>query len=566
VARSDYTVAELVNMMAKGELQLPAMQRQYVWPATRVRDLLDSLYRGYPSGAILMWSTHEEVALRASAIAQAESQMQPKLLLDGQQRLTSLSAVLRGEPVHVKGRKKPIEILFNLEHPDELQVGTQVHEGVTDDVSLDEDQSELSEDEIQKRLDRLAFVVATSKLKARPNWVSASAIFASHSDAEILKAAGVENFDDERYTKYSERLGKVRGIRDYSYRVDVLEDTLSYEEVTEIFVRVNSLGAKLRSSDLALAQITAKWRDSLDVFLSYQDECTKAGFELDQAIHLKNLVAMATGQSRFKVVGGLKAEVLKDAWVEAKAGMDYAINFLKSNVGIESPALLSSPFLMIAIAAYGRHSNFQVESEEAELLRKWVLLTNAKGRYSRGSTETFLDQDLLTIRNDGGISGLLDRLRAQVGRLDIQPGELEGRNSRGALFKEMFLAFRDGGARDWTTQVAIGLDHVGSRDELQFHHIFPRAFLKDSEFTREIDDIANLCFIGGKTNRRISDQAPADYLEAIKAGGGMTALLAQCIPADPELWQAAAYRKFLTARRELIASRINGHIGLVETS
>ena len=76
-------------------------------------------------------------------------------------------------------------------------------------------------------------------------------------------------FDDPRYEKYSQRLARLRGIRKYVYRMDVLERRLSYDEVTEIFVRVNSLGAKLRSSDLALAQITAKWRGALKIFQAF---------------------------------------------------------------------------------------------------------------------------------------------------------------------------------------------------------------------------------------------------------------------------------------------------------
>src|SRR5262249_51811727 len=86
------------------------------------------------------------------------------------------------------------------------------------------------------------------------------------------------------------------------YRMDVLERKLSYDEVTEIFVRVNSLGAKLRSSDLALAQITAKWRNSLKTFEAFQDKCAGLGFELDLGLYLKNLVAFTTGQSRLLTV------------------------------------------------------------------------------------------------------------------------------------------------------------------------------------------------------------------------------------------------------------------------
>jgi hypothetical protein len=98
-----------------------------------------------------------------------------------------------------------------------------------------------------------------------------------------------------------------------------------------------------------------------------------------------------------------------------------------------------------------------------------------------------------------------------VGLLDIAPEELEGRSQRSALFKTMFLAFQQAGARDWQTQLAIALSHVGNAHQLQFHHIVPKALLKKSGYnTREIDDIANLAFIGGRANRRISDTSPAE--------------------------------------------------------
>src|ERR1700728_3236189 len=109
MAKQEASVAELVSMIQRGELRLPEMQRRYVWRSTRVRDLLDSLYRGYPSGAILLWETDEDVPLQEFAVDQASSPYtSSRLLLDGQQRLTSLSAVIRGEPVTVRGRQRPI--------------------------------------------------------------------------------------------------------------------------------------------------------------------------------------------------------------------------------------------------------------------------------------------------------------------------------------------------------------------------------------------------------------------------------------------------------------------------
>lgn len=394
-------------------------------------------------------------------------------------------------------------MLFNLEHPDHLEVVTEVNESDgDDDEELVEDEADSTEDELQQRLNRMTFIVATRELEQLPHWVKVTEVFKTDSDAPLLKRAGVGGFDDPRYEKYSQRLARLRGIRKYVYRMDVLERKLSYDEVTEIFVRVNSLGAKLRSSDLALAQITAKWRNSLAVFQKFQESAAKAGFDLDLGLYLRNLVAFATGQSRFLTVGGLSVETLQNGWKDSCCGIEFAMNFLKNNVGIDSPALLSSPFLLVALGYFGHKREYQFTPDESDRLRLWALGANAKGRYSRGSSETLLDQDLATVRQGGGTQELIDRLRLQVGRLDITPDELEGRNQRSALFKTMFLAFRAAGARDWRSDLAIALDHSGTQHRLQFHHIFPKAVLKSSYTAREADDIANLAFIGGEDESR----------------------------------------------------------------
>lgn len=561
MAKAEASVEELVGMIERGELRLPEMQRRYVWRSTRVRDLLDSLYRGYPSGAILLWETEEEVPLQEFAVGQHGNPCQStRLLLDGQQRLTSLSAVIRGEPVKVRGSHRPIELLFNLEHPEELSVVTEVDEDGTDEDDTDdlnEDEADSSEDELQRRFNRMTFVVATKKLAQLPQWVSVTEVFKTDEDAPFLERAGIEKVSDSRYKKYSQRLARLRGIRKYIYRMDVLERKLSYDEVTEIFVRVNSLGAKLRSSDLALAQITAKWRGALTTFQGFQEQCAKGGFDVDLGLHLKNLVAFATGQSRFLTIGNLPVGTLKDAWKACVPGMEFAINFLKSNVGIDSPALLSSPFLLVTLGFYGHRRNFKIPAKEEQRLRYWALVANAKGRYSRGSSETLLDQDLLTLRQNGGAEELIERLRSQVGRLDIAPEELEGRNQRSAVFKTMFLAFRAAGAKDWRSNLAIALDHKGTSHRLQFHHIFPKAILKSSYSPREADDIANMAFIGGKTNQQISTKPPSTYFPTVIAESGLEGFEAQCIPTATDLLATDQYKAFLHERRTLIARRLN---------
>lgn len=384
--KTDISVQDLVGLIEKGELRLPEMQRGYVWRATRVRDLLDSLYRGYPSGNILVWETDTAMPLREMAVGQRDSPFKGfKLLLDGQQRLTSLSAILRGEPVHVRGRRRPIDVLFNLEHPESLQEVLEVDddddndpEGIDDDEDVD-----LS---IEERVQRPTFVVSSRNLAALPNLVSVTEVFKSDSDAPFLVKAGVKGFDDPRYQKYTQRLQALRGVRRYMYAVQILERDMSYDEVTEVFVRVNSLGAKLRSSDLALAQITARWRGALGVFEEFTDDVEREDFPIQFGTLVRALVVVATGQSRFKTVSSLSEEDLKRAWEKTKRGLGFAIHFARNNAGLESPALLTSPYVLLLIAYLADQRQHDLTAIDEKKLRLWLRVANGRGRYSRGSS------------------------------------------------------------------------------------------------------------------------------------------------------------------------------------
>lgn len=117
--------------------------------------------------------------------------------------------------------------------------------------------------------------------------------------------------------------------------------------------------------------------------------------------------------------------------------------------------------------------------------------------------------------------------------------------------------FKSAGAKDWRSNLAIALDHKGAHHRLQFHHIFPKALLKASYTGREADDIANLSFIGGKTNRQISDKPPRDYFVPLIEKAGEAAFENQCIPIAVELLGLDSYKAFPASRRQLIATRLN---------
>ncbi len=122
------------------------------------------------------------------------------------------------------------------------------------------------------------------------------------------------------------------------------------------------------------------------------------------------------------------------------------------------------------------------------------------------------------------------------------------------------MTFRADGARDWHSNLAIALGHRGVQHRLQFHHIFPKAVLKSRFTSREADDIANLSFIGGKTNRQISDKTPSEYFPKLLEKS-QSAFVAQCIPTQPDLLGAERYKEFLVERRRLIAARLNSFLG-----
>jgi hypothetical protein len=243
----DTTVRELVDMVGRGELRLPEMQRRYVWRGTRVRDLIDSLYRATPPGPC--WCGRR-IKMPLPGTSTSNS---PRALFKltsyssmAGQRVTSPRAVLCDEPIKVRGRKRPIDILFNLEHPEGAPVElTEVDDDSESPLLAVEDSADDEEDDVddlQQRLRKRIFVVASKALAAIPTWIRVSDVFnPKKSDWTLLKPLGLQS-DQPLYEKYSQRLQKLRASQQYQYVMHVLDRKLSYEEVAEIFVRVNSTG------------------------------------------------------------------------------------------------------------------------------------------------------------------------------------------------------------------------------------------------------------------------------------------------------------------------------------
>ncbi len=479
------------------------------------------------------------------------------ILLDGQQRITSLSAILSGEAVSVRNRKKPIEILFNLEHPEGPPVEiTEVEENDVAEDSEELEDEESAELDIQEELRKRTFVVSSGALKNDPLWVSVSDIF-KKSDSQILKSIGIGSSDD-RWDKYSERLQKLRKIADYQYVMQVLDKKMSYEEVTEIFVRVNSLGIKLRGSDLALAQITSKWQGFMKKIETFAEEFgDDEEYIIESGLPVRLLVIFATHQSRFRTVGKISKERLEEAWKLAMDGLRFAANFIRSNAKIDDLFHISSPFLLIPIAVYAINNKQKLSSVEEKKLLRWFYLAHMRGHYSMGSSETILDSDLSILFKAKKLDDLTNQLQLHVKKFDVDSEDIANKGRRSPFFSMLYFVLKQNGVKDWWTGLSLSDKHLGRSHRIQRHHIFPKSLLRDKFDTKEINEIANLAFIGGGTNRSITNKEPTIYFEDIVQKRGFDALTSQLIPSDKKLWKIDNYREFLEFRRKQIAEEIN---------
>jgi hypothetical protein len=179
----------------------------------------------------------------------------------------------------------------------------------------------------------------------------------------------------------------------------------------------------------------------LRLFLDFQKEMDSSGLDIELSTIIRTLVAHATNQGKFDYVNSISQDRLEESWNKTKKSLSFAVDFTKSELGIASSQLLSSPLILTSLAYWIHNRDYRVGKEEQALMRRWGLLVNAKGRYGRGSSQDYLNQDLAVIRDGGGPTELLERLRQQVGRLEIEASDFIARNARSGLFKNMFLNY-----------------------------------------------------------------------------------------------------------------------------
>lgn len=517
ISAHDREIQLIVNDVKEKHLQLPELQRKYVWKSTQVRDFFDSLYHQYPTGQLLIWETDDQPHARnLSAAGIGSNHRRPQLLLDGQQRLTSLYAVMTGEPLLVRDRAKNIDLVFNV-HSQKFEVATAAHH-------------------------------------TQNGWVSVTRIF-TQGLLPVFNDLHLD-YNSPDAQQALANLTRLDGIKSYRYRVTVLEG-LTYDEVTDIFVRINSGGTRLSNADLSLAQISSRWRGVSGELDEFQREAKKLGWELDETILLRVLAAFASNQatlSQFFKAGRneeLDESKLRSAWEQAKPAMRHAIHFIKQNCLIDRLGMLPTNYILVPLSVFFDRNSHVTQQQERDLQR-WLYLALIWARYS-GSSETNLDQDIKALGDEEPIQRMIRNIEDKIGpgRL-VTERELEDELSNSPFMVMAYVLARRNGAADWFNGVRIGEDQ-----DLEYHHIFPKALLpqryRERSQSRTVNQVANLALLSQRANARISTTTPSAYLPQIEPDR----LKAQYMPMEESLWALDRFEDFVRERRMQLARAIN---------
>lgn len=573
-----YSLGGLINDIGLGRIGLPDIQRPFVWANAKVRDLFDSMYRGYPVGYFLFWQTGAD-GVDTKVIGNTNKQKAPSLLIvDGQQRLTSLYAVIRREAV--------LRENFEREH---IRIAFRPQNGsfAVPDATTERDPE---------------YILDISEVFNRPT---------HKTIGEYLKrlsaAREVSEVEEERV---ADAIGRLAGLTNFPFIALELSQQCTEEQVADIFVRINSEGKKLNQSDFILTLMSVFWddgRSELEQFCRAARQPAPAGqaspfnqiFQPDPDHLLRVDVGVAFRRARLEHVYSLlrgkdltSGEVslaqrdsqfgrLRDAQGRV-LNLIYWADFLNvvRAAGYRSAKTISSVnALVFAYQLYllGR-TEYAVEGFKLRnAVARWLFMSLLTGRFS-SSPESRMEQDLAELRELKTADQFLARL-ATVEAATLTddywtltlPLDLATSAGRSPALFGFYAAQTLLGARAlFSNSLVVDLldpPAQGQKRALERHHLFPKQHLKKLgiESIRDINQIANYALVEWDDNIAISDAPPAHYWDKY-AERFDHAVLAKMMQSHalPEQWWLMSYDQFLAARRPLIASVIRqGHRTLV---
>jgi hypothetical protein len=565
-----YSLSKLVEDIDVGEIGLPDIQRPFVWTKAKVRDLFDSMYNGFPVGYLLFWGNVG--ANGARQIGTEGKQAVPRLLIvDGQQRLTSLYAVLKGLPVVDEDyRAERIKIAFRPRDQ---------HFAVSD-AAVERDPE---------------YIADISQLWVGP--VSRNRFVKQF--LERLSASRTLTDDDEDHL--TEAIDRLYDLQSYPFTALELSSTIDEEKVAEVFVRINSKGVPLNQADFILTLMSVWWdegRKQLEAFSRASRTPSTSGPspfnhfiqpDPDQMLRVAVGLGFRRGQLRavYSLLRGRDVDTgqaspqQRDLQFEKlQHAQAYALDltnwheFLKVLVraGFRSSGMITAEnALLYAYVLYlvGKR-DFKVPVEELrEVLARWFFMAALTGRYS-SSPESQIESDLARLRGlktADEFVGVLDQivddtLTADFWQITL-PNALATSAARSPSLYAYYAALNLLDARVLLSTMRVHelFDPAlkAKKSAVERHHLFPRAYLKTLgiESLKDVNQIANFALVEWPKNIAISGQDPATYWPAYSQNIATPQLeRMQFWHALPDGWHKLAYNEFLVARRRRLAEVI----------
>lgn len=566
----DYALGSLVDAIDLGTIGLPDIQRPFVWKNAKVRNLFDSMYRGFPIGYLLLWESGPAQGSRT--IGLGTKQLSPNLLIvDGQQRLTSIYAIIKGIPVKRENyQDELIEIAFNpLEHKFEVA-----------DAAIRRDK---------------AYIPNISAI-----WSKDASLFDFvERYLEALSSSRSISAEDKR--RAQEAIGRLHGVLHFPFTALQLASSVSEEDVSEVFVRINSEGKKLNQSDFILTLMSVFWdegRTELENFCrSARVPTVNAPSPFNHFIRpdpdqlLRVSVGLGFRRARLSYVYSIlrgkdletgqfsparresQFEVLKKAQARV-VNLQFWHDFLKCLLlaGYRSESMISSQnALLFSYTLYllGR-TEFDIEERVLRrVIARWFFMAALTGRYS-SSPESKMEFDLAELRTLNSGSAFIARLN-QIGDGVLTsdfwsitlPNELATSAARSPSMFAYFaaLSLLDAKALYSDHRISDLLDPAiqSQRTAVERHHLFPKKHLASLgiEGTREVNQIANFTLVEWGDNSDISDHPPRQYAPQLVARFSPQELSAMHYwHALPNGWESMEYGLFLQKRREMMAKVI----------
>lgn len=525
-------VRNILGWISSDEVSIPEIQRPFVWNASKVRDLMDSLYRGYPVGYLILWK-NPDVLLKDGSISKGK-----KILIDGQQRITAIEAAIAGLDIIDKNyKKKRIKISFN----------------------------PLKEE----------FQVFNAAIEKNSEWIDdISEIFSEdYSEWSFISSYCEKNDLKGKEDNIAKIMKKLDSIKSINLGVIELSDDLSIEEVTEIFIRINSQGVVLSNADFAMSKISSdelfggslirriidyfchfwerpmdyesiiqndeffsnseeskkiKWviKDNQDIYIPDYTDVLRVAFTYKfKRGKISDLVSLLSGRD-FNTREN-KESIAKDSFKNLKEGVEdfvNEVNFKRFIMILQSAGIINRSLVRSKNAlnfAYALFLSLRAEKVDPNLIekivRKWVILSILTSRYS-GSPESRFEADIRRF----------DKLKAEDYLKQVEEGELsdafwnnllvsnlESSSTINPSFNVFIMAQIKNSARGFLSEHIIVKSLVEEKGDI--HHIFPKNYLKKNGIDNRnlYNQVANYAYTQSEINIRIKDKAPNVYMEEV---------------------------------------------------